>query len=222
MDPKEARIASHVCSDGWMLTYVEKNSLQIVNGKRYYRNRIRYELGYCNTNKKLLEEFSKDVLGIYKINVRRRKSTDLIFKSKRVYSRIKELGGGNTLGWRIGNEIRKSEKIVKIFWLRAFFDDEGTVDKTNLVVRVKSMNNAGLNQARCLMNTIDVPSRITGPNCDDSWYLTVSRRDLIKFQKTIGFNHPEKKLLLDKVLTGFKENKIDKNHRFNFSKRKTT
>jgi hypothetical protein len=208
MEPEEARIAAHVCSDGWMITYVEKESLQIVNGRRYHRNRRRYEVGYCNTNKKLLEEFSKDVLGVYKITVRRRKSTDLIFKSKRVYSRIKELGGGNTLGWCIGNEILKSKKTVKIFWLGTFFDDEGTVDKTNFVARVKSMNSAGLNQARCLMNTIDVPSRITGPNCDDSWYLTVSRRDLIKFQKTIGFNHPEKKLLLDKILSGSKENGI--------------
>lgn len=204
MEPEEARIAAHVCSDGWMTTYVEKESLQIVNGRRYHRNRRRYEVGYCNTNKKLLEEFSKDVLGIYKITVRRRKSTDLIFKSKRVYSRIKELGGGNTLGWCIGNEILKSEKTVKTFWLRAFFDDEGTVDKTNFVVRVKSMNIAGLNQARYLMNTIGVPSRITGPNCDDSWYLTVSRRDLMKFRKMIGFNHPEKKLLLDKILNGSK------------------
>lgn len=183
-----------------MITYVEKNSLQIVDGRRYHRDRRRYEIGYCNTNKELLEEFSKDVLAVYKIRVRRRKSTDLVFKSKRVYSRIKELGGGNTLGWSIEEEIMKSEKIVKRFWLRAFFDDEGTVDKTKFVVRVKSMNRAGLNQARCLMDTIGVTSRITGPNCDDSWYLTVSRRDLITFQKTIGFNHPKKKLLLDKIL----------------------
>ncbi|WKT58716.1 hypothetical protein QVH35_05025 [Candidatus Nitrosotenuis chungbukensis] len=90
MKPEEARIAAHVCSDGCMITYVEKESLQIVNGRRYHRNRRRYEVGYCNTNKKLLEEFSKDILDIYKITVRRRKSTDLIFKSKRVYSRIKE------------------------------------------------------------------------------------------------------------------------------------
>lgn len=61
------------------------------------------------------------------------------------------------------------------------------------------MNRAGLNQANCLMDTIGIPSRITGPNSDDSWYLTISRRDLMKFRKTIGFNHTEKKLL-DKIL----------------------
>jgi hypothetical protein len=200
LSPKEARIAAHVCSDGWMITYMEKNSLQIVNGRKYYRNRKRYEVGYCNTNKKLLEEFSKDILDVYKIRVRKRKSTDLVFKSKRVYSRIKELGGGNTHNWSIGKEILQSKKRAKSFWLRAFFDDEGTVDKTKFVVRVKSMNKTGLNQARSLMDTIGLPSRITGPNCDDSWYLTVSRRDLKKFKKEIGFNHPGKKLWLDKIL----------------------
>jgi len=207
MKPEESRIAAHVCSDGWMITYVEKDSLQIVNGRKYHRDRRRYEVGYCNTNKKLLEEFSKDVFDVFKIRVRRRKSTDLIFKSKRAYSRIKELGGGDTLSWHIGKEIFDSKKIVKIFWLRAFFDDEGTVDWTNFVVRVKSMNNTGLNQAKCLMDTIGVPSRITGPNSDDSWYLTISRRDLIKFRKTIGFSHTKKKLLLDKILKA-QENRI--------------
>ena len=185
---------------GWMISYVEKNSLQIVNGRKYYRDRVRYEIGYCNTDNKLLEEFSKDVLDIYKIKVRKRKSTDLVFKSKRVYSRIKELGGGDTRGWRIGDDVLQSKKRVKSFWLRAFFDDEGTVDKTNRVVRVKSMNEEGLHQARDMMNSINIPSRITGPNCDDSYYLTVSRKDLKIFQKGIGFNHPKKKLRLCKIL----------------------
>jgi len=95
---------------GWMISYVEKNSLQIVNGRRYYRDRRRYEIGYCNTDNKLLEEFSKDVFDVYKIKVRKRKSTDLVFKSKRVYSRIKELGGGNTRGWRIVDDVLQSKK----------------------------------------------------------------------------------------------------------------
>jgi len=200
MSPKEARIAAHVCSDGWMTSYIEKNCLQIVKGRKYHRDRKRYEIGYCNTNEKLLRDFSTDILEIYNIKVRKRKTTDLVFKSKRVYLRIKELGGGNTRGWSIGKEIIKSTKKVKKFWLRAFFDDEGTVDKTNFVVRVKSMNNEGLVQTKQLMHTINVPSRITGPNCDNSWYLTISRRDLDKFKNEIGFEHPKKKNLLNKII----------------------
>jgi len=200
MDPKEARIAAHVCSDGWMINYLEKNSLQIVKGRRYHRDRRRYEVGYCNTNQKLLDEFANDIFDIYNIKVRKRKATDLLFKSKRVYLRVKELGGGNTRGWNIGKEIQNSNKKAKAFWLRAFFDDEGTVDKLNLVVRVKSMNNAGLNQAKSLMSSIGITSRITGPNVDDSWYLTISRKDLVSFQKDIGFNHPRKKASLGNIL----------------------
>ncbi len=83
--------------------------------------------------------------------------------------------------------------MVKSFWLRAFFDDEGTVDKTNHVIRVKSMNKKGLLQSRDMMNSINIPCRITGPNCDDSYYLTVSRKDLEIFQKKVGFNHPPPK-----------------------------
>ena len=92
-----------------------------VNGRRYYRDRKRYEIGYCNTDNKLLEEFSKDVFDVYKIKVRKRKFTVLVFKSKRVYSRIKELGGGDTRDWRIGDDVLQSKKRVKSFWLRAFF-----------------------------------------------------------------------------------------------------
>jgi hypothetical protein len=183
-----------------MISYVEKNSLQIVNGRKYHRERMRYEVGYCNTNKKLLEEFTRDVFAVYKIKVRRRKSTDLVFKSKRVYLRIKELGGGNTLGWNIGKEILESRKSVKVLWLRAFFGDEGTVDRTNFVVRVKSMNRIGLGQARKLLDTIAIPSRMTGPNSDNSWYLTISRRDLRKFQRTVGFSHQKKKSLLSRIV----------------------
>ena len=121
MDPKEARIAAHVCSDGWMITYLEKNSLQIVKGRRYHRDRRRYEVGYCNTNKKLLNEFENDVLDIYKIKVRKRKLTDLVFKSKRVYLRMEELGGGNTLGWNIGKEIQSSNKKSQNFLVKSIF-----------------------------------------------------------------------------------------------------
>ncbi|HJU14221.1 MAG TPA: LAGLIDADG family homing endonuclease [Candidatus Nitrosotalea sp.] len=186
-----------------MTTYIEKDCLQIVNGRKYHRDRRRYELGYCNTNEKLLREFSKDVLAVYKIKVRKRKTTDLVFKSKRVFSRIKNLGGGDSHGWSIGEEIFGGRKIVKTFWLRAFFDDEATVDRTNSVIRVKSVNRRGLNQVRQLMDTVGITSNIIGPNCDSSWYLTVPRRNLKKFQKTIGYNHPEKKLLLENILNGF-------------------
>jgi len=96
----------------------------------------------------------------------------------------------------------------KKFLVKSIFDDEGTIDKTNNVIRVKSMNKKGLFQSRDMMNSINIPCRITGPNCDDSYYLTVSREDSKLFQRVIGFNHPKKKSRLEKILEN-QWNKID-------------
>ncbi|MBS1268139.1 MAG: hypothetical protein MAG458_00861 [Nitrosopumilus sp.] len=60
------------------------------------------------------------------------------------------------------------------------------------------MNNEGLVQTRQIIHAINVPSRITGPNCDNSWYLTISRRDLDKFKNEIGFEYPKKEKIVKK------------------------
>ena len=65
---EEARIVGHVCGDGWLTKYLERNSLQIVNGRRYRRKRIRYVIGYCNNEQILLNQFEKDMKDVYNIN----------------------------------------------------------------------------------------------------------------------------------------------------------
>jgi len=105
MRPEEARIVSHVCGDGWLSSYLERNSLQIVNGRRYKRDRKRFVIGYCNTEKVLLQQFESDMKNIFNINARKVRS-ELRFKSKRVFDRISELGGGNSRKWFISKEIR--------------------------------------------------------------------------------------------------------------------
>lgn len=191
MRPEEARIVSHICGDGWVTSYNEKNSLQIVNGRRYRRDRIRYQIGYCNTEKTLLDQFKNDVnmvFGIKPIKIR----CEIRFKSKRVFDRIKSLGGGNTREWFISNEIRTSKNNVKSEWLKAFFDDEATVDIKTGRIRIKSMNKKGLEQVKDMLNDFGVKSSITGPNIDKSMYLSISRIYSQKFKNKIGFSHPKK------------------------------
>lgn len=207
MKPEEARIVAHVCGDGWVGTYVERNSLQIVHGRKYHRPRKRYEIGYCNTNENLLNEFAADVRKIYGIKVRKRNGIELVFKSKRVFDRIKELGSGGSFDWFIGLEIMNSNSKVKRYWLRAFFDDEGTVDKMSLRIRVKSMNKNGLKHVQHILENLGLPCNITGPNSDNSWYLTLNKASAKEFSKKIGFNHSKKKVLLKTLLNGSKESR---------------
>ena len=116
MRPEEARIVAHVCGDGWMTTWIERNALQIVNGRRYRRDRKKYEVGYCNTDLLLLDQFAKDVLNVFnrKPLIITRKN-EIRVRSKRIFDRVAYLGGGNTYNWKLGNEIRRSNKKVKKF-----------------------------------------------------------------------------------------------------------
>ncbi|MBC5793118.1 MAG: hypothetical protein H8Z69_03715 [Nanohaloarchaea archaeon] len=65
----------------------------------------------------------------------------------------------------------------KIEWLRAFIRDEGHYEPQYNRLRVKSMNRRGLEGVRKLLNELDVEANTTGPNCDDSHYLTISGVD---------------------------------------------
>ena len=192
MKVEEARIAAHVCADGWLSIYLDKNALQIVHGRRYHRPRRRYVIGYSNTDLGLLKEFKKDVKKIYGIKALSGHKSDLRARSKRVFKRLETLGAGSSYQWFIGKEILNSSKNVKRNWLRAFFDDEATVAIKEKRIRVKSMNGKGLKQVKSLLKTFLIKSKITGPNSDNSWYLTINYLAVKKFYLSIGLKQKKR------------------------------
>lgn len=199
MKPEEARIVSHICADGCLTTYVERNALQIVHGRRYHRPRKRYVIVYTNTDTGLLKEFSKDFWKIYGLKTRKRPN-EVRAKSKWVFDRLRSLGAGGSYEWFVGKEFRHSNKSVKSTWLRAFFDDEATVDTKYRRIRVKNMNMKGLKQVRNLLKNLNIKSNITGPNCDKSWYLNVNHDFIRTFAKNVGFRHRKKNRLLKSLI----------------------
>ena len=190
MHQEEARIAAHVCGDGWLTKNLEKNSLQIVKGRRYRRERMRYIIGYCNNEKILLNQFENDMMQVFNIKAVKVR-TELRFKSKRVFDRIKELGGGKSREWFIGSEVFKATKEIKKEWIKSFFDDESTVTNCK-AIRIKSVNLNGLKQLKRLLAQLSIKSHITGKNIDDTWYLYLNKPDALEYYKQIGFYHPSK------------------------------
>jgi hypothetical protein len=199
MNSRESRIAAHICGDGWLTTYIEENSLQIVNGKRYHQKRRRYQIGYCNTCDKLLKEFEEDIKKQFNIKPQK-KAIEIRTRSKRIFERISELGGGNSRKWFIGQEIINSEKNVKIQWIRAFFDDECTFEETSGRIRVKSVNKSGLNQIKELLGDLRINSNITGPNIDKTHYLTINKKNLKQFNNKIKLKHGVKNMKISKFI----------------------
>ena len=151
MKPEEARVVAHICGDGWLTKYDEKNSLQIVNGRKYRRTRKRYQIGYCNKEKTLRKQFSRDITKVYCIKTRSIR-IEVRCRSKRIFDRLQKLGGGNSKSWFVGKEIIKSNKKIKKEWLKSFFDDESTSTFEHGRIRIKSMNERGLKQVKKLLN----------------------------------------------------------------------
>ncbi len=199
MNFREARIHAHVCSDGWLSEYIEKHVLQVVHGRRYYRDRRRYEVGYANNEKKLLKEFDDDMNVVFGVRCKRN-TGERRTKSKRIFTRLKKLGAGKSKEWFIGAEIIRSNKKTKRVWLRAFFDDEGTVDLKEKRIRIKIKNESGVKQAAKMLSTLGIESQITGENRDETWFLTINRKNAARFKKLVGFNQTKKKRLLKKIV----------------------
>jgi intein-encoded DNA endonuclease-like protein len=95
--------------------------------------------------------------------------------------------------------------------MKAFFDDEGTVDESRNRVRVKSVNKNGLKQVNKMLTRIEIESRITGPNCDSTWYLTINKDYLIKFNKSIGFRHQKRNKKLNNLLKSLQNKDMELN-----------
>jgi len=97
-------------------------------------------------------------------------------KSCRVAEMLEEqFGSVGTEDWTVPESTRELTEEKKLEWLRAFIRDEGYHDETGNRLRIKSMNREGLSDVETLFESIGVSARITGPNCDSSWYLTVPK-----------------------------------------------
>lgn len=181
--PEEARVHAHVCGDG---------SLSISERKRRKTRELEFRVRYTNKDRALLEEFKQDVKIVYNRAVTKYRC-DLAFSSKRVFKHLKDLGAGDSHSWFISERISKGSIEVRKMWLRAFWDDEGTVRADGLVA--SSVNYIGLVQVCSMMHSVGVNAHITGPYRDKGslkWHLRVNKKDVVYFATNIGFTSPMK------------------------------
>lgn len=198
--PEIARIHAHICADGYLAKYsVKRSEKELLNHKRRNITRTRYDLRYTAQNSVLRKGFKKDV----KKALNRKCSLcsgkrELSLSGKLIYEQFVLLGVGKSRDWFISNPIFDANDMIICQWIRAFFDDEGTVDISRKRVRVKSVNLNGLKQVQRLFEIIGIGSKITGPNCDNTWYITI--KDLTNFNNKIGFSEPNKRRKLKNLI----------------------
>ena len=203
---KEIFLASHVSADGWLSKYIEKNCLQIVHGRKYYKNRMRYTIGYCNNNKVLIELFVRNMFDAFSLKPRYAKNkTQVIFRSKRVYDQLKELGTGDSYNWFIHKSVYKRKRLMQI-WLRSFYDDESTLNGKRVIV--DSVNKNGLRQVSQLLKKLKINHIFREYNFKYKGLIKkryrITAYNLEQYYNLIGFNNTEKKSKILKLLRKYR------------------
>lgn len=193
--PAMARIHAHVVGDGCVYIKIEKYSqAQLKRHPRINHYETVWVINYTNTCPELIEEFSRDMLDVFGRKTKfNKKNYNLIVHSAKWIVDFLELNGKNSYNWSIPSKILDSNDECKKSWIRAFFDDEGTVPLKRKAVRARSMNGEGLILVQQLLTDIGINSNITGPYSDNSYYLNIYRENVNLYAKLISFTHPKKK-----------------------------
>ncbi|MBW3003157.1 hypothetical protein KY328_01975 [Candidatus Woesearchaeota archaeon] len=170
------RIHAHLCGDGGVYFF-----------KTSENDRInRAEIAYYNTNEALISTFRNDMGKLFgiKMTYSQKKSVVHVF-SIRIAQFLTTLSEYGARKWRIPDSIKTSPRKYKVEWIKAFSLDEGYLPTDRRCIRIKSMNLLGLGDAKEMLDSLNIHSNLTGPNCDKSYYLNIRmQKELANFSKT--------------------------------------
>lgn len=167
-----ARIHAHLCGDGYTCIWKTRQK-----GRKFTAI-----TGYCNKNQKLLDQFRIDFSKIFGVKMKmRRKKGEVSISSIRIHKEIRDkFGDFGSKKWRIPQIIKCANKEVRLNWLVSFFEDEAYHEKRYDRLKTKSVNLQGLNDAKELLESLNIFCTLTGPNCDSTYYLTIPKFSSVK------------------------------------------
>jgi len=183
--PALARIHAHICGDGNLFKYREKDCYGYLGCYKPNSYRERYGIGYTNMNQRLIREFMEDIKLTFLIKPLYYNNYVKV-KSKDIWMLLKELGAGKSRDWFISPKIMKANREIKKHWIRAFFDDEACFNDGR--IRVRSVNRKALTQVMKMLKEF-TPCHITPKKDyypDTSVYLNINKNDAEKYFHRIG------------------------------------
>lgn len=166
ISPELARIHAHLCGDGAVFIFRTKAKDRNWTGG----------IGYYNNNQQLLNKFRADFSKLFGVKMKMRKNREVSIRSvKRAKEFIEKFGKFGSREWRIHSSIKNSDKSIKLEWLKAFFEDEAYHEKRYNRLKTKSINFSGLKDVKEILDSMGIFSSLTGPNCDETYYLTIPK-----------------------------------------------
>lgn len=189
----KARIIAHLIGDGCV-----------------YKSNHDYNVKYEVKDVESLNSFEKDMLSVYGLKLTKgfkpsgftgKPIPFLRLRSKLTYHDLLRYATYNSKDWSIKKGLSNSSKEIKREFLKAFFDDEGSVvpEGNKGVIKLYSINKNGLKQIQRILLEFDIKSKLdSGYGAKRNVYALLIK-GLDSFYKEIGFNLARKQSKLNKL-----------------------
>lgn len=182
---------AYLCADG----YVIKNP-KTQKHKYYY-------IGLRNKNLVLLNDFQNKFEEEFNLKPIITNDGRCKIQNKEIYYFLIRDFSYYSKDWKIPKLSKQNLK----YWLRAYFDCEawiGFEERKNRHIGLDSINLNGLKQIKEALEKFGIFSRIkTKTNRNIFRLLIYGKENLIRFQKEVGFLHPEKKIKLESAINSY-------------------
>jgi len=191
-DESLSTVHAYLCADG----YVIKNP-DTQKQKYYY-------IGFRNTNLVLLKDFQKRFREYFGIVPRLIEGKRCVVQNKELYEKlIRKFGSFYSRDWKMPSLDNKLDRK----WLRAFFDCEGWVfckHHQNRHIGLDSINEEGIDQVVNALNRIGIKTIKKTIKKRGIFRIFIFGKDNLKrFEKEVGFLHPDKKEKLAKAIRDY-------------------
>ncbi len=181
-------IHAYLCADGYVIKNPETQ-------KQKY-----YHIGFRNMNEALLDDFENNFYQFFKIKPRRAKDGRSVVQNKVLYYLLTKDFSYYSREWSLPDLSKDNLR----YWLRAFFDCDGWAHSRkgkDRHIGLDSVNNKGLLQIKESLKKFNINSIIKKRRLFR--LLIFGKENLVKFQKEIGFLHPNKKKKLQEAINSY-------------------
>lgn len=178
-----------------------------------WKSGTNYVMKYQVCDSAQLNRFANDLESVYGLDTSRdthnsgitgRPVEFVYLRSKLAFEDLQKFGPFRSENWRVPKQIRDSSKQIKAAFLMAFFDDEGSVIKSDKTIRLYSINRKGLEEIACLLEEFGIRWRLgKGYGARRNVYAIVIRglENIRRFSESIGFGVGKKKDKLKSMLS---------------------
>lgn len=190
LNSAKSRIIAHLIGDGCL-----------------YKTNSDYVLKYEVKDEELLNQFAKDIVSVYglkpsfEINYSGKTGKPINFvrlRSKIAYVDLLNYSSYYSKDWKLKKAIIESKLNLKKEFLKALFDDEGTI--ANREIRLYSINKKGIEQIQSMLLNFGIESKIRDGYGERRNVFGLIVLNKLKFKNKIGFNLKRKQEKLEAIL----------------------